>query len=108
MPPRPALRATTLVAAAAAWMVAADSSLVTHPLTPAILGGVTRATVLDLAHAAGHPVHERPFTLDEALSAREIFLTGTTTFVMPVVQVGEMGMPMCHWRMPMPVTVGFV
>jgi D-alanine transaminase len=78
----------TEASASNAWIVAPDGTLVTHPLGPAILGGVTRATVLALAQAAGHPVRERPFTLEEAMAAREVFLTGTTTFVMPVVRIG--------------------
>ena len=79
----------TEASASNAWMVAADGTIVTHPTGPHILAGVTRATVLKLAREAGMPVTERPFTLKEALAAREVFLTGTTTFVMPVVQVGE-------------------
>ena len=70
-----------------AWMVAADGTVVTHPLGPQILGGVTRARVLSLIREAGYVLAERPFTLDEATTARELFLTGTTTLVMPIVQV---------------------
>jgi D-alanine transaminase len=62
---------------------------VTHPLTNEILGGITRETVLRIATQSGYQVQERSFSLDEALSAKEMFLTGTTTFVLPVVQVDE-------------------
>jgi D-alanine transaminase len=79
----------TEASASNAWMVARDGTLVTHPTGPAILGGVTRATVLRLAQEAGYAIAERPFTLREALAAREVFLTGTTTFVMPVVQIDD-------------------
>jgi len=72
-----------------AWMVTPDKIIVTHPATSAILGGITRATVMRLAREAGYRVKERPFTLDEARKAKEVFLTGTTTFVMPVVQIDE-------------------
>lgn len=72
-----------------AWMVDRKGTLVTHPLGTAILGGVTRGTVLALAHEAGYAVAERPFTLAEAGAAREVFLTGTTTFVMPVVRIDD-------------------
>ena len=72
-----------------AWMVTPDKTIVTHPTTNSILGGVTRATVIKIARAAGYEVEERPFTLKEALKAKEVFLTGTTTFVMPVVQIDE-------------------
>jgi D-alanine transaminase len=72
-----------------AWIVTKDKMLVTHPLTTGILGGVTRAAVIELARAAGYEVRERPFTLAEALAAKEVFLTGTTTFVMPVVRIDD-------------------
>ena len=72
-----------------AWIVTPDKTIVTHPATNAILAGITRATVLKIARAAGYSIEERPFTLAEALKAKEVFLTGTTTFVMPVVQIDE-------------------
>jgi len=79
----------TEASASNAWIITGDKTIVTHPATEAILGGVTRATVRDLAKAAGYTVTERPFTLDEARGAKEVFLTGTTTFVMPVVQIDD-------------------
>jgi D-alanine transaminase len=79
----------TEASASNAWMVDAHGTILTHPLGPQILGGITRRAVLNLATEAGYKVVERPFTLIEALSAREVFLTGTTTFVMPVVQIDE-------------------
>ena len=75
--------------AANAWIVTKDKTLITHPLSNAILGGITRATVLRLAKTAGEQIQERAYSLDEALAAKEMFLTGTTTFVLPVVQVDE-------------------
>ncbi len=77
----------TEASASNAWIVTKDKTIVTHPATNAILGGVTRATVLKMAHEAGYDVKERTFTLDDIRKAKEVFLTGTTTFVMPVVQV---------------------
>lgn len=77
----------TEASASNAFIVTKDKVLVTHPLTNHILGGVTRARVLKLAAAAGYAVDERPFTLNEALTAKEVFLTGTTTFVLPVSQI---------------------
>lgn len=79
----------TEASASNAWIITADKTIVTHPATEAILGGVTRATVRDLAKAAGYTVTERPFTIDEARNAKEVFLTGTTTFVMPVAQIDD-------------------
>ncbi len=79
----------TEASASNAWLVTPDKVIVTHPLSNAILGGVTRATVIKIARAAGYKVQERAFTLDETKKAKEVFLTGTTTFVMPVVQIDE-------------------
>lgn len=70
-----------------AWIVAGDGTLLTHPADHAILNGVVRMATLKLARERGLKVVERPFTLAEALAAREAFLTSTTSFVMPVVTI---------------------
>jgi len=68
-------------------------------VTPAagILEGITRRTVIELARAAGHDVHERELSPAEARGADEIFLTSTAGGVMPVTSIdGEAvgdGMP---------------
>ena len=67
------------------WMVDSAGRLVTHPLSAAILGGVARETLIRLAQAAAMEVEERPFTLDEARAAPELFLTSTTAPVVPIV-----------------------
>jgi D-alanine transaminase len=72
-----------------AWLVTKDKTIVTHPSTHKILSGITRATVMKLAQKAGYTVQERTFTLDDVYAAKEVFLSGTTTFVLPVVQVDE-------------------
>jgi D-alanine transaminase len=70
-----------------AWIVDRDGAIVTHPADSAILDGITRQAVLKVARAEGMKVVERPFTLDEALNAREAFLTSTTAAVLPVVTI---------------------
>lgn len=79
----------TEASAANVWLVEKDGTLVTRPLGPEILGGITRARILSLAEEAGYRVQEKTFTLEDILAAKEVFLTGTTTFVLPVVQVDE-------------------
>ena len=59
----------------------------THPLTHAILGGITRDVMLEAARALGLAVDERAFTVSELETADEAFLTSTTNDVMPVVRV---------------------
>jgi D-alanine transaminase len=70
-------------------MVEADGTLVTHPLGHDILPGVTRAMVIKVAQQAGIAVAERPFMVAEAKAAREAFITSTTSFVLPVVQIDD-------------------
>jgi D-alanine transaminase len=70
-----------------AWIVTADGVLVTRPADNAILNGVTRRRVIACAGRLGLGFEERAFSLDEALSAREAFITSASTFVTPVVQI---------------------
>ncbi|MCB1884692.1 MAG: D-amino-acid transaminase [Geminicoccaceae bacterium] len=79
----------TEASASNAWIVDRNGTLVTHPLGHGILGGITRERVLEEARAAGIPVEERRFTLDEAKAAREAFLTSTSSFVLPVVRIDD-------------------
>lgn len=70
-----------------AWIVTGDDTLVTHPLSPEILGGITRETVIDCAEAMQMTIEERPFTVEEAMAAKEAFITSATNLVMPVVRI---------------------
>ena len=76
-----------------AWIVTADGVLKTHPLTEAILHGVTRARVYALAQSAGLDVHETSFTRQEALTCREAFVTSSGVFIRPVCQIETYGVP---------------
>jgi D-alanine transaminase len=70
-----------------AWIVTREGRVVTHPPGPQILNGVTRLTVLRLAAESQIAVEERPFTFEELKTAREAFLTSTTSHVLPVTRV---------------------
>jgi D-alanine transaminase len=59
----------------------------THPTGPFILPGVTREVVLELAGEAGVAVQEEAVGADDLQAADEVFLTGTTADVMPVVTI---------------------
>ncbi len=72
-----------------AWIIDGDKRLITRQADHAILEGVTRRAILDLARSQGLEVAERAFTRDQALKAREAFLTSTTTFVLPVVRIDD-------------------
>ncbi|MEO1025458.1 MAG: D-amino-acid transaminase [Pseudomonadota bacterium] len=64
-----------------------DGAIITRHLGNEILHGITRAAVLRFAREAQMKVEERSFTLDEAMSADEAFITSASTFVMPVVEI---------------------
>ena len=67
------------------WMVDGTNTLVTRATSDNILPGITRAVLADLAAEHQVRVDTRPFSLEEAYQARELFLTSTTSGVMPIV-----------------------
>jgi D-alanine transaminase len=64
-----------------------DGVIVTRHLGEEILHGITRKAVLAFAREAQMKVEERAFTVEEALSADEAFVTSASSFVMPVVSI---------------------
>ncbi len=64
-----------------------DGRIITRQLGHEILHGITRAAVLRFAREAQMQVEERAFTIDEAQSADEAFITSASTFVLPVVDI---------------------
>jgi D-alanine transaminase len=70
-----------------AWIIDAQGSVITRPLGSAILPGVTRRTLIDLLGQEKIPLVERAFTVEEALRAREAFITSASGTVMPVVRI---------------------
>jgi D-alanine transaminase len=70
-----------------AWIVDHDGNLVTRDLGHAILPGITRKIVQDLAGELQITVIERAFSVAEALAASEAFITSTTSLVMPVGKI---------------------
>jgi D-alanine transaminase len=70
-----------------AWIVTRDGKVVTRPADHGILRGITRAVLIEAIKAQGLAFEERPFTVDEALAAREAFVTAASQIVMPVVRI---------------------
>ena len=64
-----------------------DGLLSTHPLTKNILPGISRLTVLSLCKELELEVSEMMFPVARMLEADEVFLTGTITDVLGVVEV---------------------
>jgi D-alanine transaminase len=66
-----------------------NGNLLTAPTTPTILPGITRSLILRLAQEQAIPVAERVLKLHDLPAVSELFLTGTTSEVLPVIQVDE-------------------
>jgi D-alanine transaminase len=71
-------------ASSTAYIVTADDRIVTRANSSAILPGCTRLAVLQLAAESGLVVEERPFSVEEAMAAREACLTSASNFIVPV------------------------
>ena len=70
------------------FMVDADGALATPPASKVLLG-ITRDTVLALAPTVGLPCVERDIAAAELASAREVFLSGTSVGVWPVLSIDQ-------------------
>ena len=66
-----------------------DGSLRTHPSDNHILPGITRSVLRDLARGLSIELDETPISVAEIPKVTELFLTGTTTDVMPVVKLDD-------------------
>ena len=70
-----------------AHIIDARGVLISHPVTHGVLPGVTRICTLEIAREIGLEVEERPFTPEELFAAREAFISGAGTLLLPVVEV---------------------
>jgi len=72
------------------FVVHADGSVATPPISDSILEGVTRSSILRLLTDAGHEVSERPIPLTELTagladgSVHEVFACGTAAVITPI------------------------
>ncbi|MEJ0065891.1 MAG: D-amino-acid transaminase [Caulobacteraceae bacterium] len=70
-----------------AWIIDKSGALRTRDTQANILRGITRKTLLSIMAREGLKVEERPFSLDEAKEAKEAFITGAGTLVLPIVSI---------------------
>ena len=70
-----------------AFILTKDDVLVTRENSSAILSGCTRKAVVKLAEERQLRIEERAFTIEEALKAKEAFITSASSFVQPVVKI---------------------
>jgi D-alanine transaminase len=66
-----------------------DGVIRTHPTNHLILPGVTRAVVIELARSLGMSLREEAIDERDLPALDELFLVGTTTDVMPIVQLND-------------------
>lgn len=64
-----------------------DEGIVTRPYSQAVLAGCTGAALGVLSQADGIPLVRRPFTVAQALSAKEAFITSASTLCQSVVRI---------------------
>jgi D-alanine transaminase len=75
--------------ASTSFFIVTNDLLLTRPLSNEILPGITRKTVVALCNTHGIRLVETRFTLKEALQADEVFISGASSYVLPVVQIDE-------------------
>jgi D-alanine transaminase len=72
-----------------AWIIDSRGVLRTRDIQSNILRGVTRRSLIAVAKNLGVAFEERAFTVEEAKSAREAFITGAGSLVLPVIRIDE-------------------
>ncbi len=70
-----------------AWIVDERGVLRTRDIQANILRGVTRRSIIALLETSNLPWEERAFSVEEARNAREAFITGAGSLVLPVVRI---------------------
>eukprot|EP00252_Welwitschia_mirabilis_P009653 TRINITY_DN2234_c0_g1_i1.p1 TRINITY_DN2234_c0_g1~~TRINITY_DN2234_c0_g1_i1.p1 ORF type:complete len:473 (-),score=92.73 TRINITY_DN2234_c0_g1_i1:217-1464(-) len=71
--------------------VVKGNNISTPQLHGTILPGITRKSIIEVAHMRGYEVQERLVSVDELMAADEIFCTGTAVVVSPVGSITYLG-----------------
>jgi len=74
---------------AASFYIVKDGLLLTRPLNNDILSGVTRKALVALCTTHGIRLVECKFRLEDALQADEAFISGASSYVLPVIQIDD-------------------
>ena len=67
--------------------IVADEKIITHPLTTNILPGVTRAKIIEICGEKNLQINEQFYDKETLLKSDEVFLTGTITEVLSIVEI---------------------
>jgi len=78
-----------------------DGQIITRALTNAILPGIRRRVIIEMAAHNNLALEQRPFTVEEALAADEMLLSNATSLVLPIISID--GKPVGNGK-PGPVT----
>jgi D-alanine transaminase len=76
-------------ASSTAFILTKGDVIVTRPNSHAVLPGCTKRAVMKIAEEQKLRVEERLFTVEEALEAKEAFLTSASSLVTPVIRIGD-------------------
>lgn len=68
-------------------LIIKNGEIITHPDGNLILPGITKIVVERCAKNLNIPYIEKQFTVEELLQADEVFLTSTTSEVLPIVEI---------------------
>lgn len=72
------------------WIINQQNELISHPVTGGkILPGITRKSLTEMISQAGLSLIERPFSLEEAYQAQELFLSAASSLMIPIVQLND-------------------
>ena len=71
------------------WVLNKKNQLITRNLDGKILSGITRNSISLFARKNNLTVVEKKFTQTELYSAKEVFLTSASSFVMPIIQIDD-------------------
>jgi D-alanine transaminase len=63
------------------------NEILTRPLTNDILPGVTRRAIIALCANNDLKLNETRFTLQQALDADEAFISGASSYILPVIDI---------------------
>jgi branched-chain amino acid aminotransferase len=66
-----------------------DGQIVTPPNTAGILDGISRRSIIQIAHDLGHQLVERDLVRAELYLADEVFLSGTAAELVPVREIDD-------------------
>lgn len=69
--------------------VVIDDVLLTPPKSPAILPGITRDVILEIAHKNNIPCREQSISKDSIKHATELWITSSTREIIPVVELDD-------------------